>query len=981
MRIVIDLQGAQSTGSRTRGIGRYTHSLALAMLRQQGTHEIFLLLNDAFAESIAPIRALFAGLLPQSHIHVWGCPGPVASADGANHWRRQTGELLREAVLASLRPDIILVSSLFEGLSDDAVTSIALLQRSVPTAVILYDLIPFIQRQPYLENPVVEAWYENKLDHLRRADLLLAISESSRQEGVRYLGFDDSNCVNISTAADSHFVPSDISADRAQALRECYGLRQSFVMYTGGIDLRKNIEGLICAYASLPASLRLSHQLAIVCSVQPHSRALLEQLCREQGLTADEVVFTGYVSEDDLLALYNLCKVFIFPSWHEGFGLPALEAMSCGRAVIAADASSLPEVIGRADALFDPRSKTSIAAKLEQVLTDDVFRASLEQHGLAQARRFSWDDSARRALAALENFVAGRVTPAVELPRARPRLAYVSPLPPDRSGIADYSAELLPELARHYQIDVISPLAQLADPWMRANCTLRSPDWLRAHAAHYDRVLYHFGNSHFHQHMFALLDEIPGVVVLHDFFLSGIAAHMESSGYRPGFWVDALYVSHGYRAVSERFHAADATEVLYRYPVCLPVLRGALGVIVHSENSRRLASSWYGAAGAARWNVIPHLRWPEQAVSRAEARRQLGLQDDDFVICSFGLLAPTKLNHRLLDAFLASSLAQERRCKLVFVGENDQGTYGATLQATINAAPARDRIAITGWADMARFRQWLAAADVGVQLRTLSRGETSGTVLDCMNYGVATIVNANGSMADLPPAGVHKLPDLFEDAALVEAIEQLWRDPAGRAALGQGARELILREHAPRRCADSYAEAMETSYRNAVCQAPRLTAALAAIDPLPTDAREWIALAQALVHSVPPAFAVRQLLIDVTAVIGGVRSRAAPVGRYGSLRQLLLHPPQGMRVEPVYADPSRGYCYARRFTLELLDCPVLLADERIEYLAGDIFVAAHGADQLGEGARWLQSLRNYGVDIEFLDDAMVEPASVAAAVL
>ena len=173
-------------------------------------------------------------------------------------------------------------------------------------------------------------------------------------------------------------------------------------MYTGGIDHRKNIEGLIRAYSLLPKPIRAGHQLAIVCSIQPPSRTALETLAKEKGLTANELVLTGFVPEEDLLTLYNLCKAFIFPSWHEGFGLPALEAMSCGRAVIGANTSSLPEVIGRDDALFDPMNDTAIAEKLAQVLTDDAFRSELEQHGLEQAKLFSWDASAQRAIAAFE---------------------------------------------------------------------------------------------------------------------------------------------------------------------------------------------------------------------------------------------------------------------------------------------------------------------------------------------------------------------------------------------------------------------------------------------------------------------------------------------------------------------------------------------------------------------------------------------------
>lgn len=153
MRIVIDMQGAQSSGSRQRGIGRYTLSITQAIVRNRGKHEVVLALNNLFPDTIEPIRASFDGLLPQENIRVWGAPNPMHSLSNENTWRRRTAELVREAFLASLKPDIVLISSLFEGLVDDAVTSIGLLSRTVPTAVILYDLIPLIQRKPYLGKP------------------------------------------------------------------------------------------------------------------------------------------------------------------------------------------------------------------------------------------------------------------------------------------------------------------------------------------------------------------------------------------------------------------------------------------------------------------------------------------------------------------------------------------------------------------------------------------------------------------------------------------------------------------------------------------------------------------------------------------------------------------------------------------------------------------------------------------------------------
>jgi glycosyltransferase involved in cell wall biosynthesis len=764
MRIVIDMQGAQTTGSHDRGIGRYSLSLARAIICNRGKHEIFLALNGSFSDSIQTIRSEFDNLLPQENILVWTAPKVVHYFDNSNDWRRHSAELLREAFLASLNPDIILVTSLFEGLTDDGVSSIGKLSNAVPTAVIAYDLIPLIYSQRYLNDSMTKLWYEEKTSHLRRANILLTISESSRRDVIALLDINSELCFNVSGAVSEKFQPQKINKKQEKDIRERLGLHKPFVLYTGGIDHRKNQEELISAYAMLPRDLRSDHQLAIVCSIQESSRTALEILAKEKGLGPHELVLTDFVSDDDLMSLYNLCKMFVFPSLYEGFGLPVLEAMACGCAVIGSNTSSIPEVIGRNDVLFDPKSDASIAEKMEQVLKDNTYRLKLKQHGLEQAKLFSWDITAQRAIFAFETFhiKKSNEAPLASKPSRRLKLAYISPLPPERSGISDYSSELLPALSRHYKIDVIIAQDSVSDPWITANCSVHNVDWFRKHAKKYDRVLYQFGNSEFHMHMLNLLEEVPGAVVLHDFFLSGMISHMDIQGYHPGLWSKTLYYSHGYAAIQKRFHTLDLGEVIIQYPCNHEVISGAKGVIVHSEYSRRLANNWYGDSSADDWAVIPHSRTTD-TYNKDKARKQLKLSDADFVVCSFGFLGLTKMSHRLLDCWLASDLSQNPNCILVFVGENNYGAYGTELQNKIRQSGLHKRILITGWTDNNLYRHYLAAADLAVQLRTLSRGETSGAMLDCLNFSLPTIVNANGSMAELQDDSVWKLPDEFND--------------------------------------------------------------------------------------------------------------------------------------------------------------------------------------------------------------------------
>lgn len=937
MRLVIDLQGAQSTGSRNRGIGRYSLSLAQGLVRNRGDHEVFIALNGLFPDTIEPIRAAFDGLLPQDNIRVWTAPSPVNAIDAAHDARRQAAELLREQFLASLSPDMVLVSSLFEGLIDDAVTSVGALSSKVPTAAVLYDLIPLIHRNIYLQNTDVERWYENKLDHLRRANLLLSISASSGKEGIDHLGFDPLQVCNILTAAEAHFTPGAVTAEVRSHLAAQYGLNKPFVMYTGGIDHRKNIEGLIAAYARLPGALRRSHQLAVVCSIQPADRERLLELAREEGLEKGELILTGFVPEEDLLACYRACKLFIFPSWHEGFGLPALEAMHCGRAVIAANTSSLPEVIGREDALFDPFDTDAIALKMEQVLSDDVFRTELERHGLVQARRFSWDNTAARAWQALAANVGVLGKGAFD-PDRRPRLAFVSPLPPEASGISDYSAELLPELARHYRIEVIVAQEQVTDAYVRANCPIRDVDWFRRHAHEFDRVLYHFGNSPFHSHMFELLRDHPGVVVLHDFFLSSIVAHRDWTGETSHGWVNAMLAAHGWSAVKERFQAQDAADAVWAYPSNLEVLQDALGVIVHADYSRQLAHKWYGPDAADDWQLIPLMRRRAGAVDRKAARRALSIREDAFVVCSFGHLGPTKLNHRLLAAWGLSPLAQDPRCRLVFVGQNDGSDYGTELARSMREAAVGSSIEVTGWAENDTFRQWLAAADVGVQLRTFSRGETSAAVLDCMNYGLATVVNANGSAAELDRDAVWLLPDDFDDRQLVEALTTLHSDRRRRSGLGNKARQVVAERHAPRRCAAMYAEAIEGYYQKATVGVRGLLAAIASREPaLPSS--EWASVAASIAKNSPPKPRRKQLLVDISVLVQhDARTGIQRVVR-AILNHWLLSSPADWQVEPIYATmEADGYRYARQFISRFLGVPEDWAtDDPVEANPGDVF--------------------------------------------
>ena len=555
---------------------------------------------------------------------------------------------------------------------------------------------------------------------------------------------------------------------------------------------------------------------------------------------------------------------------------------------------------------------------------------------------------------------------------SRMKLAFVSPLPPQRSGIADYSAQLLPALAQFYDVDVIIDQAQLAAPWVSAHCGVRNVQWLLDHAQGYDRVMYHFGNSSYHKHMFELLARVPGVVVLHDFFLGDIHNYLAVHGVVPHGLFRALYESHGYAALGVRAAEKGGAAVITQYPANLGVVQQSLGVIVHSEHARQLAQTWYGRELARLWQVVALPRALPQQGNRQQARQQLALAPDDFVVCSFGLMGATKLNERLLEAWLLSPLAQDPRCRLVFVGEAHAGDYGAAIEAKISSSGLGDRISITGWADAEVFHSYLAGADLAVQLRANSRGETSAAVLDCMNHGLPTLVNAHGAFAELPADSVWLLPEVFDDQALADAMTTLWLAPEQRRALGERAREVLGSAHSPETCAKQYVAAIEQAYGSAETSGGGLVQALARLEgPAPSDS-ECLSLARAIVQTRSCARAHRQLLVDISATARHDLQTGIQRVVRALVKELINQPPEGFRVEPVYLTEQGGawhYRYARAWTARAMGLsPELLPDEPVDRWAGDMVLVADFTSAYAvkaEQAGVFSALKQDGIGVYF----------------
>jgi glycosyltransferase involved in cell wall biosynthesis len=409
MRIVVDLQGAQ-TASRFRGIGRYSLSFTQALLRQSEGHEVIVALNGSFVETIEPIRGALDSLMPQENIRVWEIPTPVKyrDCDVIDSWRRDVAKVIRNAFLASLNPDVVVVTSLFEGFADNAITSLDD-DSNLPVWVILYDLIPLLDPQTFLTpDPAYKQFYMERIAALKKATGWLAISKASEQEAVATLSLDRSRMTTIMSGCDAIFRPVKIALATQDHLYQSLGIKGRFILYSGSAEARKNLIRLVEAYVLLGEEMIAQYQLVLVGIMDDEHVQQVRDVVQKCGLSKDRVIFSGYVSDVQLNQLYNLCRVFVFPSLHEGFGLPVLEAMRCGAVVIGADATSIPEVISCPEALFDPRDTLAIRDKLDEALNDEEFRQRLKVQAALKESNFSWDETAKRALRAIEKAVNRR---------------------------------------------------------------------------------------------------------------------------------------------------------------------------------------------------------------------------------------------------------------------------------------------------------------------------------------------------------------------------------------------------------------------------------------------------------------------------------------------------------------------------------------------------------------------------------------------
>jgi glycosyltransferase involved in cell wall biosynthesis len=391
------------------------------------------------------------------------------------------------------------------------------------------------------------------------------------------------------------------------------------------------------------------------------------------------------------------------------------------------------------------------------------------------------------------------------------RLAYYSPLNPAPSGISDYSEELLPWLAREFDITLIVDGVRPTNPALSSFRILSLAD-LKAHAREFDLTLYHMGNSPAHAQIYETLLEMrecAGVVVMHDVVLHHLRAWQTLDRGDVRGYVQAMRAEYGEAGAELARLEARGLASLDRFDYALngAVVRAARALIVHSEYAARQIQPLAPETPVA---VIPMGVEPVPARSPSEARRRLNLPAEAFIVAAFGEVHPYKRITVALQAF-ADFRAAFPDTLFLLIGRASP-TYD--VDALIHALRLDAAVRRIGYAPRAEYDDYIAAADVCLNLRYPSAGETSASLLRLFSAGKPVLVTRTGAYAELPDGVCAKIEaDEYEQDLLCAHLEFFAQRPDMRAALGANAREFVAQCHTLAQAAAAYADFLQAVAR------------------------------------------------------------------------------------------------------------------------------------------------------------------------
>lgn len=367
------------------GVGKYTYNLIKALLAQKQPHQYVLFFN--FFRKFRERRHFIEEMVAEAQVPVKIVVSKVPAA-----WKEW---LLYQPIPAKwfYREKVDLFHSpFFAGVPT---------KPFCPTVVTLHDMV-FVHFPEHRGRKLSQYYLKRTQLAAKNSEKIIAVSRSTRDDLVKFLPDIHTKINIVYEGADEIFSVIKNKTKLATVLSRYQMEQGKYILAVCTLEPRKNLVRLVRAYALLPNTLRQKYSLVLV-GKSGWNNQELNQTIRDLNLT-DKVKMTGFVQDQDLPYFYNGAAVFAYPSLYEGFGLPPLEAMSCGAPVLTSKVSSLTEVVEDAALTVDPYNEEEIARHLKSILTSSKIAQSLREKGLAQAKKFSWDKAAKETIKVYNSF-------------------------------------------------------------------------------------------------------------------------------------------------------------------------------------------------------------------------------------------------------------------------------------------------------------------------------------------------------------------------------------------------------------------------------------------------------------------------------------------------------------------------------------------------------------------------------------------------
>jgi glycosyltransferase involved in cell wall biosynthesis len=652
-----------------------------------------------------------------------------------------------------------------------------LISESCPSVSIVYDFIPTHYPRAYLRSAIATLENRIRVEALRHYDRLLCISGATADDCHRLLG--PRVDARVTWVADPLATVAPVKPN----------VTHPFMLIPVGGDARKNPAAALAGLAQYREAARAPLRGVVTGHLTGGQEASLRELASQLGLPADAVDLRGNVGSAELAALYGAADLAFVGSFAEGFSIPVTEAVLRGTPVVASDIPPHRELIGAGPWLANPKDISSFAHGIDYVQRQRARVVERQRHALGDKAAPS---SVRERVEGAVYDLLPRPRPTRSVPaarRARPRLAVVAPFPPQRSGVADYTAFTFREVAKTADVEIYSSASATSAPHLPVHRLSAEPYV----TGRFDAVVNVVGNSHFHFPILDLMGSYGGACIAHDDRM--VEAYRHDRGDQ---WTAELLSRPSHPVRAEEL--LDLLVDLDRLPSIGYdlIAQQASPLIVHGET---VADTILHDTGS-RPIVIPFVPYNLPSVSPIDenvvedAGSSLGLATDIMHIGTFGIVDRRTKGIDLIIAAAAWLQAWGVAAQLHIVGESSWLERRA-LRRLAGELELDRELLFHGHVSRAQLEQFLLGVDVAVQLRTSSRLSLSGTLADCIAFGIPTVTSANSAAELEAPSYVVTTPPRTSSLLTAEAILSLRDRRRSDMAVIERERQAYLARRSP----------------------------------------------------------------------------------------------------------------------------------------------------------------------------------------